>query len=136
VLIEAQLSGVPAGEHAFHVHEIGKCEAAGGFKSSGDHYAPRARQHGYMAKQGPHSGDMPNQFAPKDGVVHVSVFNPNVTLRKGPTTLLDADGSSLILHAKRDDYVSQPSGEAGDRIACAVVKRIDKPRTRRADVEN
>jgi Cu-Zn family superoxide dismutase len=124
VLIEAHLDNLPPGEHAFHIHETGKCETATQFKSAGDHYAPRSRKHGYLAQGGPHAGDMPNQFAGKDGMLHASALNTQVTLSKGPATLFDADGSSLIVHAKRDDYASQPSGDAGDRIACAVVKRI------------
>jgi Cu-Zn family superoxide dismutase len=79
---------------------------------------------------------MTNQFAAEGGMLHASVVNENVTLSKGPTTLFDQDGSSLVLHAKRDDYASQPSGDAGDRIACAVVKRKEgDQRVRRAEVE-
>lgn len=126
VLIEAHLEGIPAGEHAFHIHETGKCDPASGFESAGDHFAPRDKQHGYMAEGGPHAGDMPNQLAAKNGMLHASLINPEVTLSAGPASLLDADGASLVVHAKRDDYSSQPSGDAGDRIACAVVKRADK----------
>lgn len=135
VLIEAQLNHLPPGEHAFHIHEVGKCEPDTKFKSAGDHYAPRDTPHGFMAEKGPHAGDMTNQFAARSGMLHASVVNENVTLSKGPATLFDQDGSSLILHAKRDDYASQPSGDAGDRIACAVVKRKIAPPVRRADVE-
>jgi len=123
VLIEAQLTGLPHGMHAFHVHAVGKCDAATGFKSAGDHYAARRKQHGFLVEGGPHSGDMTNQYVPIDGVLRASVLNPDVTLTPGEATLFDEDGSSLVLHAGEDDYRTQPSGNAGDRIACAVVKR-------------
>jgi superoxide dismutase, Cu-Zn family len=123
VLIEAKLSGLPPGVHAFHVHAVGKCEPATEFKSAGDHYAPRRKTHGFHAEGGPHSGDMPNQHVPSDGVLRVSVLNAEVTLTPGEATLFDTDGSSLVLHAKEDDYRTQPSGDAGGRIACGVVRK-------------
>ena len=121
VLITASLSGLPAGEHAFHVHETGKCDAPS-FESAGAHYAPMKRQHGFLASGGPHAGDMTNvQIV--GSTVSVQEFNPFVSLTGGEAPLLDQDGSALILHAKADDYSTQPSGDAGDRIACAIVQR-------------
>ena len=122
VLIDATLSGVPAGGHGFHIHAIGQCDGATGFESAGGHYAPRKHAHGYLNEDGPHAGDMPNQFAGSDGALHLQVVNPGVTLRSGEGSLFDSDGSALVLHAKVDDYRSQPSGDAGDRIACAVIQ--------------
>lgn len=123
VLIELDLSGMPPGEHAFHVHEKGRCDGADGFKSAGDHYAPTRKAHGVKAQGGPHAGDMPNQFVGNDGRLRAHVVNPDVIPGPGNATLFDADGSALVIHAKPDDYRSQPSGDAGDRIACAVVER-------------
>jgi len=123
VLIEMELSNVPAGEHGFHIHETGVCDAADGFKSAGGHFEPARHQHGYMAADGPHAGDMPNQFAASDGRLGANVLNSNVTLSDGPTSVLDADGSAIIVHAKPDDYASQPTGDAGDRIACALIEK-------------
>jgi Cu-Zn family superoxide dismutase len=121
VLITASLSGLPAGEHAFHLHETGKCDAPS-FESAGAHYAPMKRQHGFLANGGPHAGDMTNvQIV--GSTVSVQEFNPFVSLTGGEAPLLDQDGSALILHAKADDYSTQPSGDAGDRIACAIVQR-------------
>jgi Cu-Zn family superoxide dismutase len=120
VLITANLSGLPAGEHAFHVHQTGKCDAPS-FESAGDHYAPAKRQHGFLANGGPHAGDMTNVQV-VGSTVNVQEFNPFVTLSGGEAPLLDQDGSALVLHAKADDYRSQPSGDAGDRIACAIVQ--------------
>jgi Cu-Zn family superoxide dismutase len=123
VLIEIDASNLPDGEHGFHIHETGVCDAAGGFKSSGGHFEPAQHQHGYEAEQGSHAGDMPNQFAAADGKLRAHVLNPNVTLADGPASVLDADGSALVLHADPDDYRSQPAGNAGDRIACAVIEK-------------
>lgn len=123
VLIEMELSNIPEGEHGFHIHETGACDAADGFKSAGGHFEPARHQHGYMAADGPHAGDMPNQFAGSDGRLAANVLNSNVTLSDGPTSVLDADGSAIIVHAKPDDYASQPTGDAGDRIACAVIEK-------------
>jgi Cu-Zn family superoxide dismutase len=122
VLISADLSSLPPGEHGFHIHESGRCDAADGFKSAGDHYAPKKHEHGFKVKDGPHAGDMPNLFVGENGKLRIHVFNPRVSLDKGEATLFDSDGSALVVHAKADDYQSQPSGDSGDRIACAVIK--------------
>jgi Cu-Zn family superoxide dismutase len=121
VLIAVEIRGLPTGELAFHVHERGACEPDKGFETAGGHYNPRGHAHGYRADKGPHAGDMPNQVVPESGVLRAQVLNHMVTLEKGEATLFDADGSALVLHAKPDDYRSQPAGAAGDRIACAVV---------------
>jgi superoxide dismutase, Cu-Zn family len=123
VLISAELKGLPPGELAFHVHETGRCDPADQFRSAGGHFNPSGHDHGFLAADGAHAGDMPNQFAHEDGTLRVHVFNPRVTLGAGEESLLGGDGTSLVLHAKPDDYRSQPAGNAGDRIACAVIER-------------
>lgn len=124
VLIQAEVTGLPAGgTHAFHVHAVGRCEGAGGFQSAGGHFNPDDRQHGFHVQGGPHAGDLPNQFVGPDGTLRAEAFNPNVTLGTGQAGLFDADGSSLVVHAKADDHHSQPAGDAGGRIACAVIER-------------
>lgn len=123
VLIDIDVSGIPTGEHGFHIHETGACDGAGGFKSAGGHFEPAEHQHGYMAEQGPHAGDMPNQFVSADGRLRAQVLNPNVTLADGAAGVFDADGSAIVIHADPDDYTSQPTGDAGDRIACAVIEK-------------
>jgi superoxide dismutase, Cu-Zn family len=123
VLIQIDLTGVPPGVHAFHVHEKGTCDPKAAFETAGAHYAPGDSRHGFIVPDGPHAGDMTNQFASKDGVLRAEVVNSGVTLGTGATTLFDADGSSLIVHASADDYRSQPSGNAGGRIACAVIRK-------------
>lgn len=123
VLIEAEVSGLPAGPHAFHVHETGKCDPADGFKSAGGHYAGGADKHGFEVEGGPHAGDMPNQHVPEGGKLMAEVVNDRVSLGGGEGDLFDDDGSALVIHAKADDYRSQPAGDAGDRLACAVIEK-------------
>jgi superoxide dismutase, Cu-Zn family len=121
VLISGELAGLPPGAHGFHFHETGECEPP--FESAGDHFDPSDADHGYMASAGPHAGDMPNQHAHDDGTLLVEVLNAEVTLAEGePNSLRDDGGRALIIHAEPDDYESQPSGEAGDRLACGVVQ--------------
>jgi Cu-Zn family superoxide dismutase len=105
------------------IHQTGRCDPKDGFKSAGDHYAGERQKHGFKVEGGPHAGDMMNKFVGSDGKLRAHVINTRVTLADGGNTLFDDDGSALILHAKGDDYSSQPSGNAGDRIACAVIER-------------
>jgi Cu-Zn family superoxide dismutase len=120
VLITLELAGLPPGEHGFHIHEVGACDPAD-FASAGAHYAPAPHAHGFKSAEGPHAGDLPNQFVADDGKLHAEVLAAAVTLADGPATLLDADGSALVLHDGADDYMTDPSGGSGDRIACGVI---------------
>ena len=122
VLVSARIEGLEPGEHGFHIHETGLCEAGDGFKSAGGHFAGEGDpQHG-LVEGGPHAGDMANQTVGEDGVLEAAAFNPNVSLGgEGANALADADGSALMVHSGPDDYESQPSGDAGDRVACAVI---------------
>jgi Cu-Zn family superoxide dismutase len=121
VLVSADVKGLPAGEHGFHFHQKGLCDTATKFDSAGGHFTGGDHQHGYMAAKGPHGGDMPNQNVGADGVLKTQILNTGVTLGSGSTSLIDADGTALVIHAAADDYTSQPSGNAGGRIACAVI---------------
>ena len=121
VLINLSIKGLPAGEHAFHVHAVGKCEPP--FTTAGGHFNPTGKKHGMMAAEGQHAGDMPNLYIPASGELTVEVLNAAVTLEKGkPNSLFDADGSAMVIHAGKDDYKTDPTGEAGGRIACGVVQ--------------
>ena len=122
VLIKADLAGAPPGTHAIHVHTTGKCDAPM-FMTAGGHFAPGMTKHGLLAPGGPHAGDLPNIYVPADGKLSVELLEPNVTLAAGPRSLLDADGSAIVLHAMADDYMTDPAGNAGGRIACGVVTK-------------
>lgn len=120
VLIRLSVKGIEPGEHAFHVHAVGKCEPP--FTSAGGHFNPAGHKHGLESPEGAHAGDMPNLHVPQDGTLTVEVFNTMITLAKGqPNSVFDADGSALVIHAKADDNKTDPAGDAGDRIACGVV---------------
>jgi Cu-Zn family superoxide dismutase len=119
-IVNGEFTGLPAGVHGFHVHTVGKCEAP--FDSAGPHFNPSSTQHGVAVGPG-HAGDLPNLFVPDSGRVHVEFFAPELSIRNGDRSVFDADGSALVVHAKRDDYKTDPSGDSGDRIACGVVER-------------
>jgi Cu-Zn family superoxide dismutase len=119
LLISVDLTAVPPGEHAFHIHAVGKCDPPD-FKSAGPHFNPDETKHGLMNPEGRHAGDMPNLHVPADGKLQVEVLNPTVTL-SAESALLDADGAAIVIHASADDYKTDPAGNAGDRIACGVV---------------
>jgi len=120
VLLKMSLKGIPAGEHAFHIHAVGKCEPP--FTTAGGHFNPGSKKHGMEAAEGAHAGDMPNLHVPANGELVIEIANPAISLAKGqPNSVFDADGSAIVIHAKADDYKSDPAGNAGDRIACGVI---------------
>jgi Cu-Zn family superoxide dismutase len=121
VLIKLQIKGLPAGEHAFHFHAVGKCDAP--FESAGPHFNPGNHKHGLLSGEG-HAGDMPNLHVPQSGELSVEVLNAAVSLEQGkPNSLFDGDGSTLVIHAKADDHKTDPAGNSGDRIACGVIQQ-------------
>jgi Cu-Zn family superoxide dismutase len=120
VLVTATLHDLTPGPHGFHIHEHGECTAP--FTSAGGHFNPSHLHHGYENDHGPHAGDLPNVIVPDSGSAKVEFMAYGVTLRKNaPTSLLDKDGSALVVHAGPDDYRSDPAGNSGDRVACGVI---------------
>ncbi|HEY9014567.1 MAG TPA: superoxide dismutase family protein, partial [Gemmatimonadales bacterium] len=119
ITLSGELSGLPDGTHAIHIHTVGRCDRPK-FESAGSHWNPTGREHGTRNPKGPHLGDLPNLPEPKDGWVKFEAVSPGGTLR-GADALLDSDGASVVVHAKADDYKTDPSGNSGDRIACGVI---------------
>ncbi|WEF22910.1 superoxide dismutase family protein [Paracoccus sp. S3-43] len=114
MLVTLELQGVPAGIRAVHVHETGKCSPPD-FESAGGHIAGN-KEHGVMAANGPHPGDLPNIHIPESGALTVEYFVAGLTT----DLMADEDGSAIIIHEHPDDYVSQPTGNAGGRIGCGT----------------
>jgi superoxide dismutase, Cu-Zn family len=120
VLIRLSVRSMPGGEHAFHIHAVGKCEPPD-FASAGGHFNPTNVHHGMMSGPG-HAGDMPNLHIPAGGSLDVQVLNTAVTLDKDkPNSVFHPGGAAVVIHAGKDDYTSDPAGNAGGRIACGVV---------------
>ena len=119
IQVSGQLRGVPAGEHGFHIHTTGSCEPT--FEAAGGHWNPTNAQHGFEVQGGPHFGDMRNITVGADGSITAQGTTAGGTLQ-GQNGLLDADGAAVMIHANPDDYKSQPSGDAGARVACGVVQ--------------
>ncbi|WP_127145464.1 superoxide dismutase family protein [Pelagibacterium montanilacus] len=120
VLIELAVSGLPAASWAaFHIHEHGECDPEEEHETAGGHFGPGDSAHGFFGTQGPHAGDMPNQYVSEQGTLRAQVFNTFVSLDRDPNAIR---GRALMIHADPDDYTSQPSGAAGRRLACAVIQ--------------
>ena len=120
VEIDMTLTGLPRGMHAFHIHEVGRCEPP--FESAGEHFNPSGKKHGKDNPSGPHAGDLPNIDVPDSGRVKLQVVAKGVSL-DGPAGLLAGDGATLVVHEAEDDYKTDPAGNAGKRLACGVIHR-------------
>ncbi|MBI4610326.1 MAG: superoxide dismutase family protein [Candidatus Rokubacteria bacterium] len=129
VRIVAQVRGIPAGRHGTHLHAVGKCDPPE-FTTAGGHFNPGGKKHGLKNPAGPHAGDLPNLEVAADGTGRFEYVTKLVTLASGPTSLFDADGSALVIHANPDDDVTDPTGNSGGRIACGVIRRAPQPAPR------
>ena len=120
VVVAAKVSGLkPNQEHGFHVHEKGDCSSGDGMSAAG-HYNPKGSPHGHHSTQARHAGDMPNLKADAYGNASMRAELDIITVSEGPTSVV---GRGLIVHAQPDDYKSQPVGNAGARMACAVIQK-------------
>lgn len=118
--LRVKARGLDAGMKAIHLHAVGKCELPK-FVSAGPHWNPEMKMHGKDNPMGPHAGDLPNLTVGANGRVSYKSVAHGFKL-SGDMGLLDADGGAMIIHAKPDDYKSDPTGNAGDRIVCGVFK--------------
>ena len=120
VLFEVEISGLPPRKWvALHVHETGTCDPATGHDSAGGHFNPDNKKHGFVSADGPHAGDLPNQFVADDGILRAQVYSTLVRLDQGERGIR---GRALIVHANSDDYRTDPAGGAGERLACGVIR--------------
>lgn len=105
---------LPPGVHGIHIHDVGACDPPD-FKSAGPHWNPTGKQHGVENPHGAHMGDLQNVTVAPDGSLNAEVAIP------GGSSMLDSNGAAVVIHADPDDYKTDPSGNSGARIACAVL---------------
>ena len=123
VIIKVVAKGLPPGVKGIHIHNAGVCTAPD-FKSAGSHFNPEEKEHGFDNPKGFHLGDLPNIEVDANGNAAYKMMLNGITMKPGSThSIFDEDGSALVIHADPDDYKTDPSGNSGDRIACAVLSR-------------
>jgi len=116
VEVQVDLTGVPPGVHGFHVHEEADCSASGG-----SHFNPGSMPHAGPDAASHHAGDFGNVFAEANGEVHTRFTTRSITVRESPISVV---GRTVILHAGADDLRTQPSGKAGEAIACSPISAM------------
>ncbi|HEX8401397.1 MAG TPA: superoxide dismutase family protein [Allosphingosinicella sp.] len=119
VRVRVEATGMAVGTYAAHVHTTGVC-APPDFTSAGPHWNPTNQQHGKDNPAGMHKGDLPNLTIGANGRGSIEYAIPAASIRGGATPMLDGDGAALVIHAQADDYRTDPSGNAGARVACGV----------------
>ena len=123
VAITGHVMGLTRGDHGIHFHAVGDCDSASKFESAGDHFNPTNHQHGLDNPEGAHVGDLPNLAVGEDGMANLDLSSEMISLTPGDEGyVFDEDGTALIVHAAADDQVTDPSGNSGDRLVCAVIE--------------
>jgi Cu-Zn family superoxide dismutase len=120
VRIKLNVSGLKPGVHALHIHTVGQCQGPA-FTSAGGHLNPDMKMHGKDNPMGAHAGDLLNFTVDAKGKSKATVMADHVTLGTAPNGLFHTGGTALVIHANPDDYKTDPTGNAGDRIACGVI---------------
>jgi Cu-Zn family superoxide dismutase len=117
VRMVVQVSGLTPGRHGIHIHAVGRCEPPT-FQSAGGHFNPLGKKHGLENPEGAHGGDLPDLEVDASGRIEYVVVTDRVALAPGPTSVFDADGSAVVIHARADDQRTDPSGNSGERLLC------------------
>ena len=121
VQVTGEVKGLkPNAEHGFHVHEKGDCSSGDGM-STGGHFNPGGAAHGQHGHGTHHVGDLPSLKADAQGVAKIDFTSTSLTLKPGATSIVD---KGLIVHRDPDDYKTQPTGNAGPRVVCAVIRKL------------
>jgi Cu-Zn family superoxide dismutase len=120
VRVLLDVTGLPPGNKAVHIHEVGRCDPPS-FESAGAHVNPTQAEHGTSNPKGPHAGDLPDVTVDASGRGHLEITVKRITLEKGAANLLDANGAALVVHEREDDNRTDPAGNSGARIACGVI---------------
>lgn len=121
VRVTGMVKNLPPGDHGFHIHMTGKCDPPD-FTSAGGHFNPAKSQHSLHDKGG-HAGDLGNITVAADGTAKINMRVGQVTLGEGPNSLFKPDGTAVVIHANPDDLKTDPTGNAGGRIACGVIMK-------------
>jgi superoxide dismutase, Cu-Zn family len=119
--LNVHVDGLTPGRHGIHLHAVGSCVGPS-FASAGGHVNPLGAEHGLDNPNGAHGGDLPNLIVNVAGRGHLDATSDRATIGGGPLSLLDADGSAVVIHANEDDQVTNPTGNSGARIACGVIE--------------
>ena len=120
VRILLDVKGLPPGVKGVHIHDVGQCTPPS-FDSAGPHFNPTKVGHGLDNPKGPHAGDLPNLTVDDNNQGHLEFTSTRITIKPGPNSVFDDNGSALVVHENPDDLRTDPAGNSGPRIACGVI---------------